>query len=248
MDVEQLQLRRNSFISILSARRSGKSYLIGDLAYYFLTNPENKVDLIYMFSNTAMFDKDNYEWLDSRAILPADPESINNTIENIFNIQEATQFKKNILIVFDDIDLTNQFTGINALAVRGRHYKITTILSAQITTCAISPSIRNNTSYLFFRRFTAKAIKDQIYSIVHTFEKSNDLYQYVQNNIKDYQFLFYDNESDDQELKSIKAVKRNFIYKLPKPKPQKNPQASKAKYKYYGYKPIKPDKDNISIY
>ena len=85
-------------------------------------------------------------------------------------------------------------------------------------------------------------------TIVHTFEKSNDLYQYVQNNIKDYQFLFYDNESDSQELTQVKAMKRNYYYKLPKPKQQKNPQAPKAQFKHHGYKPIKPDKNNISIY
>ena len=216
MDIQKLHLKRNSFITILSARRSGKSYLISDLAHYFLSNAKNKVDLVYMFSHTASLGTDNtYKWLDRRAILSPYIDNINTTVSNLINIQIQTKNKKSILLIFDDIDLDKQIEGINKLAVRGRHYNITTILSAQIANYAISPSIKNNTTYLFFRRLNANAIKDQIQSIVQTFEKPRDLYTYTQANIAGYKFLFYDNDSDDTTLKIIKANQHNFQYKLP---------------------------------
>ena len=223
MDVQTLNLKVNSFITLLSSRRSGKSYLIGDLAYYFLTNPKNKVDVVYMFSNTAHLDEtdDTFKWLDKRAILDASIENINQTIINLIHIQTATKKKRRILLIFDDIDLDRQIKGLDILAVRGRHYGITTILSAQIATHVISSPIRNNTTYLFFRRLTSKVIKEQIYSIVQTFETPKELYNYTVNNIHDFQFLFYNNDNDDQNIDIIKAKKRNFIYKLPPPPKKK---------------------------
>ena len=58
--MSELQLKRDSFITILSTRKSGKSFLIRELIYYFLTNAEYKCDYLYMFSNTAKFDSTAY--------------------------------------------------------------------------------------------------------------------------------------------------------------------------------------------
>lgn len=216
--IEELNLKVNSFISLLSSRRSGKSYVVSNLAHYFLTNEENKVDFVYMFSHTAGFDEDNYDWMDKSVVFPADIESMNTGVTNILNIQQKTGRKSKVLIIFDDIDLDKEVQGINKLAVAGRHYNITTILSAQVTSHAVSNAIKNNTTYLFWRKLSSKAIKDQIYSVVNSFEFPRDLYNFTMDNNNDFTFLFYDNDSDEEEVKLVKAKKINFQYVHPKPK------------------------------
>lgn len=215
VNVNSLNLKINSFISLLSSRRSGKSYMVTNLAHYFLTNTENRVDYVYMFSHTATFDTDNYQWLDKRIVFPASVPAMNRGVQNILDIQNRTHRKSNILVIFDDIDLDKEVHGINKLAIAGRHYNITTILSAQVTNHAVSNAIKNNTTYLFWRKLSSKAIKDHIYSVVNSFEYPRDLYRFTMENNNDYTFLFYDNDSDEEEVKLVKAEKKEFHYVHP---------------------------------
>ena len=221
--MSNLNLRRDSFITILSTRRSGKSYLVANLIHYFLTNSENRCDFLYMFSNTAKFEQGgNYNFIDNKVKFKADPENAKKIVDAIFRTQLETRKKFHILVIFDDIDLSKRYEdSIEKLATFGRHYHITTILSAQVATNAISPAIRNNTSYLFFRKLNAETIKKQIYSMIINgeFEHPQELYDYVQNNIQNYQFIFFDNDSDSKEIEIVKAdpIPEGFIYKVKSP-------------------------------
>lgn len=231
--VDDLELKRDSFITLLSSRRSGKSYLVQDLVHYFLTNEKNKIDHLYVFSNTAKFDAgDNYKWLDKKVVLPAKAPVMLEVSRKLMKLQAQTNFKNNILIVFDDIDLSSKLIALEELATRGRHFRITVILSAQIANWAISPAIKANSTYLFFRKLTGHAIKEQIFSIVNTFEYPRELYDFTQNNIHDYQFIFYDNDSDSEELKIVKATQHDFEYKLKEP-------PKKPKQRFTGWEPLK---------
>ena len=203
-------LKRESFITILSTRRSGKSFLIANLIYNFMNNPENnRCNLLYIFSNTAKFEQNgNYDFVDPKVIFKANPENVEKIVSRILQIQLETGKKNHPLLVFDDIDLSKKYEGsIELLATRGRHFNITTILSAQVATNAISPAIRNNTSYLFFRKLNADTIKKQIYSMVinNEFNSPEEFKNYVQANIADYSFIFYNNDSDEKHLLSLKA-------------------------------------------
>ena len=206
-----LELKRESFICILSTRRSGKSYLIANLIYNFMNNTDDndRTDLLYLFSNTAKFEQNgNYDFIDRRVIFKANPENVEKIVNRILEIQIQTNKKNHVLLVFDDIDLSKKYeNSIERLATQGRHYNITTILSAQVATCAISPSIRNNISYLFFRKLNSETIKKQIYSMVITnsFESPEEFKHFVNENISDYQFMFYNNDADDKDLQIIKA-------------------------------------------
>jgi hypothetical protein len=99
----------------------------------------------------------------------------------------------------------------------GRHWNITTILSAQITTKAVSPSIRNNTQYLFFRKLNSKTIKDNVFQCLlnSPFEDGKDLYNFVMKNNKDYQFIAYFNDDRDvkDSIKIVKAEETKFEFK-----------------------------------
>lgn len=219
-----LHLKRNSFITILSTRRSGKSYLISELIHYFLNSKEQHCDYLYMFSNTAKFDSSGtFNFVDKNVIFPANPVSVEKVVQAILKLQLDTKKKNHVLLVFDDIDLSAKYDqSLEVLATRGRHFNITTILSAQIATHAISPAIRNNTSYLFFRKLNAETIKKQIYSMIVSdqFETPQQLYDYVQRSIKDYNFLFYDNDSDNKQIIPYRSlgVPSEFKYTVKAPR------------------------------
>lgn len=238
--VSELNLERDSFISILSARRTGKSYLLSEMIYYFLTNPENKVDFLYVFSNTAGLSSgtnEQYDFIDKKSIVPAEPGIMNKVINGLMYSQKQTNFKFHILLVFDDIVISRKYEILELLASMGRHYKITTILSAQIANMAISPTIRNNTSYLFFRRLTNNSIRDNIYPLVGVaFDNARELIGFTNANIHDFQFIFYNNNKDfDKD--SIQIVKADgvpegfkYIVKFEEDKPAK----TKIKDKFSG--------------
>lgn len=219
-----LGLELDAFICLLSARRTGKSVLMAELMYYYLNHPDlNGADMyLYLFSNTAGLHSgtnEQYDFLDKQTIIPARPEIMNKVIRGLFESQKKTKFKNKILICFDDIVITHKYEIIEMLASLGRHYGITTILSAQIATSCISPTIRNNTSYLFFRRLTNNSIKDNIYPILGiAFENPRSLVKFTEDNIKNYQFIFYNNNKDYDEdsIQIIKSepVPKDFKYKV----------------------------------
>ena len=236
--MSELGLKRDSFITILSTRKSGKSYLIRELIYYFLTSSEQKCDYLYMFSNTAKFDASGtFNFVDKKVTFSAHPDVVEKIVKSILQLQLENQKKTHILLMFDDIDLSAKYDqSLELLATRGRHFNITTILSAQIATRAISPAIRNNTTYLFFRKLNAETIKKQIYSMIvsNSFETPQQLYDFVQQNIDDFKFVFYDNDSDKKELLLFKAdpIPEGFQYKVKAPKDETN--TSKVAGKGYG--------------
>jgi len=230
--IKELKLERDTFISVLSARKTGKSFLIADMIHYFLTDPQQKCDYLYVFSNTAGLQSgtnEQYSFIDPKAILPAKPEVMTNVIKKLMISQKQTKFKFKVLVVFDDIVVSKRYEIIELLASMGRHYGITAILSAQISNTVVSPTIRNNTSYLFWRRLTQNALKDNVFPIVGVaFENSEELWQTTQEHIDNYQFLFFNNDKDKSKdsLVLVKAdsVPVGFKYRVivPQEKKKKN--------------------------
>ena len=231
----EITLNRESFILILSIRRSGKSFLISQLIYNFMNNADenNKTSHLYMFSNTAKIDqKGQYNFVDKKSIFSAKPENIERVVKRIVEIQKETHKKNHVLLVFDDIDLSSKYSSsIEWLAVQGRHYNITVILSAQIATTAISPLIRNNYTYLFFRKLNKETIEKTIYGMIinNEFENAKDFREFVSDNIHDYQFIFYNNDSDEKQLSIIKAssIPKEYKYMVKAPQKEKEIKSHK---------------------
>jgi hypothetical protein len=220
--INKLKMDVDSFILVLSARRTGKSVLVADLIHYYLTDTKNKIDYLYVFSNTAGLESgtnEQYDFIDRKCIIPAKMEVMEQVIYKLMASQKKTNFKFHILLVFDDIVVTHKYEILDTLASMGRHYKITTILSAQVANLAISPTIRNNASYILWRRLTNTAIRDNLYPILGiAFDNSIELRKFTNENIGDYQFLFYNNNKDFDEnsIKIVKAseVPKDFEYKI----------------------------------
>lgn len=220
--INELKLERDTFITILSARKTGKSVLIADLVYYYLTSLTQKIDFLYMFSNTAYLKthtNEQYDFIDKRCIIPAQEKYINPVIMGLMESQKKTNYKYHLLLVFDDIEITHKLEIINVLATRGRHYNISVILACQISNLVVTPAIRANTSYLFWRRLSDVAIKDHVYPILGlAFENYKDVSLYTKNNISDYKFIFYNNNKDYDPNSSIQIIKalpvpQDFQYK-----------------------------------
>ena len=235
---DTLNLKRETFITILSTRRSGKSYLIARLIYNFMIGNDvnNRCNLLYLFSNTAKFEQSGtYSFIDPKVVFKGNPENTEKIITRLLEIQLQTKKVNHILVIFDDIDLSKKYEqSIELLATRGRHYNITTILSAQVATNCISPCIRNNTSYLFFRKLNSETIKKQIYSMIinNEFDSPEKFKKYVTDNIADYQFIFYDNDTDEKAMKIIKAepIPADYKYVIKSPPPK-----TIQKGLFYGY-------------
>lgn len=233
-NLDDFEFEKNAFFLLLSSRKSGKSFMIKNLAYILLQR--RMVNYIYVFSATARKAvSSGYEWLDKRCVMSTD--LIDEGIEYLMNIQEKNNNASKILIILDDIDLNKSYANsIERLATRGRHYNITTILSAQVTNHAISHAIKSNSEYVFIRTLTANSIKKEVYSVFQntTFEYPRDLYKFVKKNNSDYQFVLYlnDNRPPQDSIKVVKANEQKFKYvcKQPIKKEIKKKEDDKNKY------------------
>jgi len=221
-------------MTIMSQRKSGKSVLISNIMHYFKTNPDpdNRVDFVYLFSATAKLNKTtnhSYSFLDPKAILSPDPAVMNPFISNLIQSQKATDMKYHILLVFDDIVVTKRYEALEYLATAGRHYSITVVLSSQISNNAISPIIRTNVDYVFWRKLGKAALQNNIfpYMSISDFSDYNALHTFTLDNTSDYRFVFYDNSTDamDKKIRLVRAydLPEGYQYKLadPKPKPKR---------------------------
>lgn len=205
----------DSTYTLLSARKSGKSFMIRNLVYLLLK--KKLIDLVYVFSYTADVDEAYTSWIANECIF--NPKIMNETIDLIFKMQKSDKRKK-VCIICDDFDITSQSDSLDMLYTRGRHYGITTILSCQITTKGVSTAIRNNTQYLFIRKLNAKTLKENVFQMLLNveFDNGEEFKKYVQANNEEHQFILYLN--DDRPVKDslmiIKADKVNFKYQYVK--------------------------------
>ena len=219
--LDEYEFKKDATYTMLSARRSGKSFMIRNLVYLLMKR--KLIDVVYVFSYTADVD-DSYNWVAKEYIIH--PKNMDKTVDLLMKVQKSLGDKaKKICLVFDDYDITSQSDSLDTVFVRGRHYGLTVILSCQITTKSISPSIRNNTQYLFVRKLNSKTIKENVFNMLlnSDFDSGNELYKFVKENTENFQFILYLNDDDrpsNEALQLVKArsVKFRFEYIAPLPK------------------------------
>lgn len=217
-----LKVEINPMCVIISGRNSGKSFLINDLVYNMLK--VRKYDLIYLFSSTAQLSTvdNSYSFMPKNFIYRTN-EEIEQTMDHLVKIQQFRESQKmkriDILCIFDDIEIS-QNQSLNNMAVRGRHYNITVILSSQRASTLVSSTIRSNFDYLFFRKCSTDDIKDYVYKMCTNsgFHNAKDLVEYTHDNTHDFQFLFYDNKTDENNLYITKAKEVKFKFSIGKKK------------------------------
>ena len=139
--LDEYEFKKDATYTMLSARRSGKSFMIRNLVYLLMKR--KLIDVVYVFSYTADIDE-AYNWVAKEYII--NPKNMDKTVDLIMKVQKSLLDKaKKVCIVCDDFDITSQSDSLDMLYTRGRHYHITTVLSCQITTKSISPEIIPNT-------------------------------------------------------------------------------------------------------
>lgn len=215
-------------MTVMSQRRSGKSVLLASLIHYFLETAadEQRCHFAYLFSETAALNQTtnhSYKFFDKRAVLKPSPKIIDQFIHNLIQSQIKTGMRYHVLLVFDDLVVTRRYEVLEWLASAGRHYSITVILSSQISNNAVSPIIRSNTDYVFWRKLGTNAIRDNIFPFMSISEFGNykEVSDFTLSNTSDYQFIFYNNCTDatGDKIKVIKAypIPEDYRYQIKTP-------------------------------
>lgn len=121
---DDLQLERDTFTTIVSKRKSGKSVTISNLIHYFMKSakPENRCDYAYLFSKTAALNRrtnHSLRFFDERAIFQPTQEIVVNFVKRLIESQEQTDFRWHVLLVFDDINVGERYPTLDDLATDG---------------------------------------------------------------------------------------------------------------------------------
>lgn len=207
--IDDLDLKQHSSNIIISKRNSGKTKLVLNLIKYYFD--KYNYDIIYLFSKTALFNKD-WSFIDKKYISDLDE----NILQKIIKYQKNNITKNkniNIIIIFDDVKLTSISKSLSDLFSIGRHYNITILLSVQFPRLIVSPLIRSNIDYLFFSQLNNNTLHT-IYESISTksiWKNFNDFEDYCENNNDNYKFIFYNNMEHNKKDR-IKIVK-SILYK-----------------------------------
>ena len=136
--LEDFDFKQHSSFCLLSARKTGKSYLIRNLIY--LLFKQKKISQIYIFSRTAHVDPFYLSWVSPEYIFPL--ESIEKAVALISRVQETNIKNKkpveNVCCLFDDIDVTARASSeLEQLFTLGRHFIC-------LSNSGVSSAIHNN--------------------------------------------------------------------------------------------------------
>lgn len=137
----------------VAKRMEGKSVLIKDIVY----NTKEKYDDVYLFSRTANQNTDDpYPFIKNKDHRFDDYDDDFLTELMASQKKDLMAFKnkeipkvKTILLIFDDVlmnkDIKKHNSALEELCVNGRHYYFVVVITAQIFSSGMLPSIRKNT-------------------------------------------------------------------------------------------------------
>lgn len=196
MSLNKIQIPSN--ILFLGMTGSGKTYCFKKLYNkYWRTN----VKLTYVISPTAPYSGD-YEGIVDDEFILSDMKLAKAKIIEIFEFCKIQKLKcKNfhVMLVIDDglgvIDFTDNYF-CNMLAT-SRHVNLTVVIMMQNLTKYLSPTLRNNLSYIFINRIADSNI-DCLYNLCGNWESKKDLRKYLKENLKNYQTILVDKKDVDQ--------------------------------------------------
>jgi hypothetical protein len=115
---------------------------------------------------------------------------------------------------------------LEELSTLGRHKAITVIMSSQISNNAISPTIRGNIDYIFWRKLGEVELKKNVFTYmdISEFSKYDQLHDFTLKYTGDYTFIWYNNNTDvvEGKIKLTRAedVPESYQYVVEAPKPQ----------------------------
>jgi hypothetical protein len=228
--VQNIHSPYNTYVFV-SMRNSGKSKSIRNLVVELMCKvPHHN---IVLFSTTAFHERnDDYNFLKESPyakIFPGDKESIEVNVQKILdhcdNMKrqnkksegeethlENTSSKYNVMVIFDDIDITKKNDKVAELFTQGRHSNLSIIVSSQNASYFLSPTIRTNIDYLAFRK-VENTYKKTLWNMCNTKMTFTDFKDFVDENTTDYKFILYDNTSQGKDDKERIKIVKSVLYK-----------------------------------
>lgn len=193
-----IDMKKPSFFMVVNGKsNSGKSHLIKYIMREI--NICKPFDYGIVFSNTAWegyFEK----FVPKKYIHENFNEEIIKSILKIQKTNLQNNINKRCFIIFDDCCTENEFQSniLKKLAVMGRHYNITTILSTQYAHL-VPPVLRSNCNYsVFFEIGSGVRELRSIYECYgQKFKNYDEFKQFYYKNVKDHKFVLWNQEKDD---------------------------------------------------
>lgn len=180
-----------SFIIINGFQGGGKTHLIRYLMFKY----RKMFSYGLCFTNTY-FDtnKSGFDYIPDELIYP---EYNEEALENLMNIQAKLVEKgitKHAYCILDDcLDSPQEFTSpvLKRLTTQCRHYNITVIFSTQYCN-SLTSRMRTNAMSVFIFNSSTKNNTEALYnSYGQLFDSYNDFKTYLNGNLGDYKFIFY---------------------------------------------------------
>ena len=182
-------------VLFVGATNSGKTYCF---KYMYRKYWRNQVKMTYLISPTAEISGD-FEGLISDKYILSDMKLASFKIQEIAEFCHSQKLKKKhypVMLIIDDclgvVDFNSkEFCHLMAMS---RHINLTIVLMMQNLTRYMSPSLRNNLSYIFVNRMADSNVKC-LYELCGCWPRIADLRTYLQANLINYQTVLIDKKS-----------------------------------------------------
>lgn len=176
----------------LGMTNSGKTYAFRE---YYKAYWKNKVRLTYVISPTALYSGDFTNVVADKYIL-TDMDLAKNKIIEITEFCKQQKLKCKdypVMLVIDDglgvINFNeNYFCNLIAMS---RHINLTIVIMMQNLTKYLSPSLRNNLSYIFVSRIADANLKC-LFELAGCWESNREMKKFLKDNLINYQQVLID--------------------------------------------------------
>lgn len=203
--IEDISFPEHSFIILASARRTGKSCLIHNILNVYLQ--QHDIDSLIVFTNTK-FNEEFYYIPKENIFEYSDCEE---KLEKIIDSQKNKLNKKiycpHLIIILDDINLSQRNDSIINSSSYGRHVKVTIILSVQYPKSVCDTKIRANFDILMYNELNETALKaiHESFHMPFSYQNLKEFTNYILDNT-DHTFICYNKSNKRKErLKLVKA-------------------------------------------
>lgn len=187
--MNQVQLPAN--ILFIGMTGSGKTYLFKQL----YSKWKSEIKLTYLISPTAPYSGDYDGLIDDQYIL-TDMKLAKSKIQEIFEFCKSQKLKRKnfqVMLIIDDslgVINFNEDYFANMMAT-SRHVNLTIVLMMQNLTKYLSPTLRNNLSYIYIKRCSDSNL-ECLYNLCGHFETRKQLREFMRQNLTGYKTILID--------------------------------------------------------
>jgi len=196
-DVSELDaFKPGMFIILLAKRFFGKTTICKQIIKNLIQN--HKFSGIYLISNTASFNG-SYDGIVKKANIFAG-EVMDEVFTKIMDHQKKSGKKrKNVIIIIDDVDLSQVSKKLSLIASAGRHFGLTVCMNVQYGKIFTTSIIRNNCDLWLIGEISKKSLQEIFESFVTRFHDFKTFYQWYRENVIKPIFFMYNNRESKRD-------------------------------------------------